>query len=106
LKKDVCPNGDFSPSYYDRECDADDDRSRPPISNTSTKNEHLSPEDNIIPVPTKNKMQTVYEWAYANKLTTLSTFEEARIADAITRAEMAKVMVAFATIDAQGVVSP
>jgi hypothetical protein len=95
LKKDVCPDGDFSTSYYDGECSTPFVRERSE-EDTTTPNEHNTAEQEVAPPRkdnTTSEIFTAYERAYANKLTTMPTFEQARIADAITRAEMAKMMV-------------
>ncbi|MDR2541261.1 MAG: hypothetical protein LBD11_05900, partial [Candidatus Peribacteria bacterium] len=40
---------------------------------------------------------TAYEWAYQNGITTMDTYEKARIMDPITREEMAKMISVYAT---------
>jgi hypothetical protein len=52
-------------------------------------------DHNVAQEKEKSEDEIIYEWAYANKLTTIQTFEEARTTDAITRAEMAKMLVVF-----------
>jgi len=58
LPRDHCPNGDFSPSYYDRTCGV-----RPGTEN----NQHGSAE--------RGEYGTAYEWAYRRGITTMPTRE-------------------------------
>ena len=82
--RDKCPNGDFSPSYYDYTCEA--------LSTTDDPT-HNSAEENSEP---SSEFLTAYQWAHKYSITTMESLEEARIADAITRAEMAKVISVYA----------
>jgi hypothetical protein len=79
LKKDTCPNGDFSSSYYDGVCGAGDQEPS-----------HNAPSEKLTG-------QTIYERAKEQGLTSMSTFESFRPDVPITRAEMTKVIVAFIT---------
>jgi hypothetical protein len=78
LKKDVCPDGDNSPSYYDGTCEE-----------TLLSNEHSSSKT--------DKMLTAYQRAFTYGITTMPTVEQARLSDPLTRAELAKMLVVFVT---------
>jgi hypothetical protein len=66
LRQDVCPEGDFSPSYYDRECGetsitngggtglALSDNNTPTDNDIPTDN--TPPSDNASIVPTDNEI--------------------------------------------------
>jgi hypothetical protein len=43
-----------------------------------------------------NEYQTAYQWAYKYSITTMNTYENARISDPLTRAEMAKMISVYA----------
>ncbi|GHV23170.1 hypothetical protein FACS189428_6320 [Clostridia bacterium] len=79
---DVCPNGDFSPSYYDGTCGGNEDE------------EHGAAGTEIP--STKTIYETAYERAKEYGITTASTYEEARTTDAILRQEMAKMISTYA----------
>lgn len=100
LEKDNCPNGDFSPSYYDKTCS-----SIPPYyeggqggsDNMISTEEHKATE---TPPNQKeqNEYQSAYTWAYQNNITTMDSLEKTRITDTITRAEMAKMIVSYLSL--------
>ncbi|MDR2190088.1 MAG: hypothetical protein LBP53_02645 [Candidatus Peribacteria bacterium] len=62
MKKDVCPNGDFSPSYYDKECGSHFEQGETEVKN---------PESDSSPAAQNEEVLTAYQWAYANDITTL-----------------------------------
>ena len=70
LRKDHCPNGDFSDSYYDGTCEEN--------------NEHGSEED-------------IYEWAKEIWLTSMDSIENFQWNRFLTRAEMAKIVSIYLT---------
>jgi hypothetical protein len=69
---DQCPNGDKSPSYYDKSCDAG--------SSTTTK-----------------ELGSAYDFALENELTKLFPIDNARAYDSILRYEAAITLENFAT---------
>ncbi len=87
LTKDVCPNGDYSLSYYDGTCSSiglpnlEDGILRLALNKCTTQNgeEHQS-----------------YCFNRAIGSTTMPTFMQARYYDQITRAQLAKIMGEFA----------
>ncbi|MDR0370062.1 MAG: S-layer homology domain-containing protein [Candidatus Peribacteria bacterium] len=78
---DDCPDGDYSPSYYDDICNSEDD--------------HASAEENEDSSQAQNDQQDLYDWAKEHKLTDTTSKEEMRLQDNITRAEIAKVIVSY-----------
>ena len=81
LRKDDCPNGDFSPSYYDWTCG---------------KKEISEDEQNISEDWEKDELQIAYERAYENKITTMDTIEKANLDWNLTRIAMAKMLSQYA----------
>jgi hypothetical protein len=67
LKKDVCPDGDFSPSYYDKECGT---RSEEKDAEADFVERLESSEEN-------NEVNAAYQWAFANGITTLAPLKNA-----------------------------
>jgi hypothetical protein len=88
LQKDRCSNGDFSPSYYDKVCDVDEYNVADDIS---------SNDDSDALTVRPYSVLDAYEWAFSYGITTMPTLAEAKISDAIIRAEMAKMISVFAT---------
>jgi hypothetical protein len=91
LKKDVCPDGDFSPSYYDKQCD---DLSHPsPTTNTSGRDGSLTHPnvDAFDDMDTINLSDTDTLPMHSH-----DTIQTSRTP--ITRAEMAKLIVAFSQL--------
>lgn len=78
--RDKCIRGDHSSSYYDGSCEAEDA-------------EHGSAED---PIEKDSEYLTAYQWAYKYGITTMNTYEKARITDSLTREEMAKMISVYA----------
>jgi hypothetical protein len=92
LKKDDCPKGDFSPSYYDGTCDdipttgnvgtglalSNSDKSTPSDNTKPIDGQPASQVDkaNIVPT-TDDEIQTAYDWAFQHNITTLSPIENA-----------------------------
>jgi hypothetical protein len=96
LKKDVCPEGDNSPSYYDGECDADEHDVVGDVPSNDGKNPAVLRDLDALTVRPYSALD-VYQWAFVHGITTMPTFAEARMDDPITRAEMAKMLVIFAS---------
>jgi hypothetical protein len=96
LKKDVCPEGDDSPSYYDGTC-ANPTGLRG--SGEATEDFVDTNEHKTSPTPPyeggQDDLQSAYQRAFQQGITTMLTFEEARTSDTITRAEMAKMVVKY-----------
>lgn len=87
LVKDVCPNGDYSLSYYDGTCSSigllnlEDGILRLALNKCTTQN---------------GEEQQSYCFNRAIGSTTMPTFAQARYYDQITRAQLAKIMGEFA----------
>ncbi|MBQ7074067.1 hypothetical protein IJM86_03230 [bacterium] len=81
LKKDHCPNGDFSDSYYDRTCE-------------KTKKEAKPEQTHGTSERTKEEMD-VFQRALKNELTSKTTLESFRGNEGLKRSEMAKVISIF-----------
>lgn len=103
LRRDNCPNGDHSPSYYDGSCG---DALAPKVNVTtgststavatgSTTTDKGPTQDQKADIP-KDELTQAYERAYQQGITTQNTIEKAQLDRAMTRAEMAKMMVVFA----------
>ena len=80
LKKDSCPNGDYSDSYYDWKCET-------VLSSWANVNK---------PEEFSQEFLDVYNWAYKNWITTMDTIKKARLDWVIIRSELAKMMSQFA----------
>ena len=90
LKKDYCPDGDFSNSYYDGTCWVN--------SNDNQNTEHWSAWDEE-PIDSwdiyDDEVLEAYKWAYANDITTIDSFEKADPDWYLLRWHMAKMVVNF-----------
>ena len=88
LIMDHCPNGDYSPSYYDRSCG---------IAPTDTNQQPQLVQNNNGDAQgiTNPEILSAYEWALKNGITTQSPIVNARLLDPITRAELAKMLSVF-----------
>ena len=84
--KDNCPNGDYSNNYHDWTCEAQYYSSQTPQDGKQT-----SQNDEW-----KNELQTAYEFAYENKITTMDTIEKADMEWNLTRIAMAKMLSKYA----------
>jgi hypothetical protein len=98
---DVCLEGDFSPSFYDGKCLPEglaDQLSQAELDEKTEKADgtHGSATGSATPSPAQ-EYQTAYEWAYQYGITTMDTYQKARIPDHLTRAEMAKMIAVYAT---------
>ena len=88
LIMDHCPNGDYSPSYYDRSCGTapnDANQQPQPVQNNNGDAQGI----------TNPEILSAYEWALKNGITTQSPIVNARLLDPITRAELAKMLSVF-----------
>ena len=105
LKKDNCPDGDYSDSYYDWICwipENDAENSRESLSWSNNKDsslpnslewqEILSPSDSSF---TKEQKEA-YGWAYENWITTMDTIQKADLNGNLTRIAMAKMLSKYA----------
>lgn len=103
LRRDNCPNGDHSPSYYDGSCG---DAPAPKVNVTtgststavatgSTTTDKGPTQDQKADTP-KDELTQAYERAYQQRITTQNTIEKAQLQRGLTRAEMAKMMSVFA----------
>ena len=88
LRKDHCPKGDFSDSYYDRTCVANTSNEKKEKKSEQT---HGSAEDSL------EYRETVFQWAKDQWLTAMNTLKTFRAHDKVTRAEMAKIISIYAT---------
>ncbi len=84
LTRDACPQGDSSPSYYDGKCKASESSFAP--QQTGEKKAD----------PVLSEQTQAYERAYKHGITTISGEDNARLTEAITRAELAKMMAVYA----------
>jgi hypothetical protein len=94
LRSDSCPNGDYSPSYYDGTCGTipmEDER----IPNESAHNSADDQTETTETNKSENSEESIYEWAKEYQLTDANTEQEMRGEDKITRAEMAKIIVSY-----------
>lgn len=73
LKKDNCPNGDYSDSYYDNSCGSNSNKEEDP----------------------NNEMINLYERAKEHELTSMENIDDFRGNDPLKRAEMAKIVTIF-----------
>ena len=87
LKKDYCPDGDYSDSYYDWDCgisqDLPDDEENKTRGSDWEENNYTDEE------------LSAYEWAYKNGITTKNTMQDANPNGYVLRWHMAKMVVKF-----------
>lgn len=93
LVKDVCPDGDNSPSYYDDECGVSNIVSWSVASSWGQIVDII--KDDISNQMFQPTSEEIYQRAKKNWLTTMSNLLSARLWDPITRSELAKVMVNY-----------
>jgi hypothetical protein len=84
LKKDNCPNGDFSPSYYDGIC-----------NDITTGNVETGLALSNNGNPADDEIQTAYDWAFQHNITTLQPLEKADPEGLLLRSHMAKIVVNY-----------
>ena len=106
-ERDICPNGDHSPSQYDGKCESLIDTGSVVTGSVVTGNVVTGSvvTGNIVTgsviigdqkfLPVKDEQLQAYNRAYQQGITTLSG--EARLKDEITRAELAKMMSVYVT---------
>ena len=94
VKKEIddCPNGDYSSSYYDWTCGSKD---------SSSNDDNLSSWANAKDIDStewleSNELQTAYERAHQNWITTMDTVEKADLNGNLTRIAMAKMLSKYA----------
>lgn len=81
LRKDNCPNGDFSPSFYDSIC-----WTKPTTTHSSADTCDGATEELV----------GAYDFAFAHNITTQPTCARAKLENTIRRKEMAKMISVFA----------
>lgn len=91
MRMDDCPNGDFSPSYYDKTCGT------PPQDIVLEGEVTSSSDDCSIEGSTySDEENAAYLYACEKDITTIRNIMDARLFDKITRAELAKVISQYA----------
>ena len=87
LKKDYCPDGDYSDSYYDWDCWTFEENNQ---THGSAWEEEINREESYW-----KEVVDAYKWAYKNWLTTMSTIQDADPDWYLLRWHMAKIVVNF-----------
>lgn len=87
LKKDYCPEGDYSDSYYDWDCWTFEENNQ---THGSAWEEEINREELYW-----KEVVDAYKWAYKNWLTTMSTIQDADPDWYLLRWHMAKIVVNF-----------
>ena len=87
LKKDYCPEGDYSDSYYDWDCWTFEENNQ---THGSAWDEEINREKLYW-----KEVVDAYKWAYKNWLTTMSTIQDADPDWYLLRWHMAKIVVNF-----------
>lgn len=87
LKKDNCPDGDYSDSYYDWDCWTFEENNQ---THGSAWEEEINREELYW-----KEVVDAYKWAYKNWLTTMSTIQDADPDWYLLRWHMAKIVVNF-----------
>ena len=87
LKKDNCPDGDYSDSYYDGTC------GKQKISEDEQK---TSEDSSQAQNDGERELKTAYERAYENWITTMDTIQKADLNGNLTRIAMAKMLSQYA----------
>ncbi len=86
LKKDDCPNGDLSSSYYDGVCEDDNQWD---TQGSSDEESEWNQEE-------KTEFELAYEFAFQHGITTMDTIEKANMTWTLTRIAMAKMLSYYA----------
>ena len=77
MRKDNCPNGDLSPSYYDGACEGD-----------NTQDSSAEPQNDVTPLTGgdgearggySQEFLNAYERAFKNGITTMNTIDKANM---------------------------
>ena len=86
LRKDSCPNWDFSSSYYDGTCGSSKDQ------------DHGGWDEKFDDqwVTYSDELQQAYERAYENWITTMSSINDVNVYEELSRIEMAKMLSKYA----------
>jgi hypothetical protein len=87
LKKDYCPEGDYSDSYYDWDCWTFEENNQ---THGSAWEEEINREELYW-----KEVVDAYKWAYKNWLTTMSTIQDADPDWYLLRWHLAKIVVNF-----------
>ena len=108
MKKDNCPNGDFSPSYYDWTCTADNSTGDVIQSETQwseeSSNDNDTPMDSHVADAPQNdegksqwltESENAYNFAFKNWITTMNTIDKANLDWYIKRWHLAKMVVNY-----------
>ena len=97
MKKDNCPNGDLSPSYYDGTCEGDNTQDSSADKSASEwqtwSQEILSPSDSSF----TKEQKDAYTFAFKNGITTMNTIDKAKMDRYIKRGHLAKMVVNYVT---------
>lgn len=100
LRKDDCPNWDFSPSYYDKKCEAEKKEQKPeeyPIVASGCKlNRKNLPRFVDKRLPYSTELLDAYERAYGLNITTVCPIQNADLEGKLLRRHMAKMISVFA----------
>lgn len=105
LSKDNCPNGDFSPSYYDGTCgeqkqednqkeeEKNNDTTTPETPKTETNQEETWIENPLI---VSDEILSAYDRAFKHNITTLAPLDTANPQGTVIRGHLAKMIVNYA----------
>ena len=96
ISKDNCPNGDFSDSYYDGTCGTRPQNDKEVSSWMNEEVVESSEEISSLEWQGNNELQTAYEFAYKNWITTMDTIEDADMMWNLNRISMAKMLSKYA----------
>ena len=99
--KDNCPNGDFSPSYYDGTCwdsrlEEKDSIITSESWNATTENQNSMQESSNTFQEFSSEILTAYQRAFKNNITTLAPLENANPDWMVIRGHLAKMVVNYA----------
>ena len=94
---DNCPNGDYSPSYYDSLCGT------APTTTWNTNNSWTITTGSMTTswittttITDTDELRQAYNYAFANNITTMNTFEKANMMGTLKRAHLAKMLSEYA----------
>lgn len=101
LRKDDCPNWDFSPSYYDKKCEAEKKEQKsepqhPIVASGCTLSRKNLPRFVDKRLPYSTELLDAYERAYGLKITTVCPIQNADLEGKLLRRHMAKMISVFA----------
>ena len=93
MRKDNCPNGDLSPSYYDGTCEGANVSSWTDVRDLEWDTQDSSDKSSEW----QTELEQAYQFAFKNSITTMNTIDKANMDWYIKRGHLAKMVVNYVT---------